>query len=80
MLKGRFNRLRHVNFLKISDICLFVIAVCTVYNFCIAEKESDDFEVIPEEEVNDFFCMGSSTADGERKRDNIAEELFENMD
>ena len=77
MLKGRFNRLKHINLAKMSDVCLFIIAACTTHNFCIAEKESVDFNIELEEEINEFMCMGSSISDAERRRDTIAKDLFE---
>ena len=81
MLKSRFARLKMV---EMSDLCAmtnFVIAVCTLHNFCIAEDDrlggEDYFEVEEDHglDLNNIVCYGSSSKDAERKRSDIAQQL-----
>ena len=62
-----------------EEICLFVMTICTIHNFCIEEDgrwdESDflyDFDIEHEEEINKFVSYGNTHKDFKRKRNSIA--------
>ena len=82
LLKYRIARLKHVEVKLLEDLCNFIIAYCAMHNFCIDEDlqagEELDFRVEPIEEVDNNTCstiFGSTSADAERKRKEIANSL-----
>ena len=81
LLKGRFPRLKFLEFKNMTHLCEFILAICILHNFCIDEdlKFNDtivDFLVEEEEEINNFIFYGSAKNDAERKRTDIANELL----
>ena len=82
LLKGKFPRLKQMTVKEVDDICLFVMAACTLQNFIIDVEKGkydeefgvEDFE--QDDEVNDYVCIGSSSSDAILKRDRVAHEIF----
>ena len=80
LLKSRFARLKHVEVTLPEDLCSFIIACCAMHNVCIDKDLLTgelDFIVEPIEEVNNTCStiLGSTSADVERKRKEIANSL-----
>lgn len=82
LLKGRFPRLKLVEIKDLNHLCSYILAMCTLHNFCLnediclCEDNFVDFYVDSEEEINHFVYYGSSSADAERKRKDIAKKLL----
>lgn len=79
-LKSRFRRLELLEFKNIEDITKFIMSCCIMHNFCILEgnrlgDHEIDFEIIEDQEINNYVCYGSASKDAERKRSSIAEKL-----
>lgn len=78
LLKGRFRQLDRIDFHTVLKDSKFIICCCVLHNLCM---ECDDFLSGLDDnlgahidETNDPFVV--SKPDGERKRDNIANDLI----
>ena len=58
----------------VRDAALFSLYACVLHNFCIEEKlligeTEKNFRIEPQEEINNFLCIGSSRSDAVENRD-----------
>ena len=77
LLKSRFPRMRHMELNNVTHAVNFIITTCVLHNYCILEVGLDlRMDVTQEEdEINNFVCIGSSTVDAQKKRQNIMNDL-----
>lgn len=85
LLKGKFQRLKHMELEKLEIINQIIHAITTLHNFCIIQNEDNSFINIEEEYGFDngptnsdqiLNVVGTGAEDIKRFRDNIAKELF----
>ena len=92
LMKGKFQRLKMIEFEDVSKITHFIHSITALHNFCIIEREVDlkeDFEVdemlnangdeMSEEDRQDrniLRAIGSKPEDFKRYRDEIVNELY----
>ncbi|XP_066930530.1 putative nuclease HARBI1 [Clytia hemisphaerica] len=85
LLKGRFCRLKYLELRNLEPLNKFIIAMCTLHNFCINEDlrlnldpSEVDFDIEFEDVGHDAYyneIYGAALVDAERKRDEIAESM-----
>ena len=79
LFKARFPRMKQIEVNNVKDASDFVVTTCVLHNYCIMENSlqghEDFLEYDLDEDVNNFICVGSSSADAELKRKRIMETL-----
>ncbi|XP_066932339.1 putative nuclease HARBI1 [Clytia hemisphaerica] len=84
LLKGKFQRLNHIEMDNVANINQRIYTCIIIHNFCIFHKEDNSFVVIEREAHDDAddvedvprFAVGSRLEDYQAYRDKIAEELY----
>ena len=80
LFKNRFPRMRHIEINDVKDASEFIITTCVLHNYCIMENVIEGFEedfqdCLIDEEINNFVCVGSSSADAELKRRRVMDSI-----
>eukprot|EP00111_Clytia_hemisphaerica_P017463 TCONS_00051681-protein len=81
LLKGKFQRLNHIEMDNIANINQLIYTCIIIHNFCIFHEEDNSFVVIEREAHDDAddiedvprFAVGSRLEDYQAYRDKIAE-------